>query len=293
MSDNARFHNKLHRKNHHSAPTPGYPDSATDPIASATEPFKGDFYVEGDVNVTGALRTTFFTLSNINIAVPELSAVVGFKPTNSLIVQLSGIKYAIPLTYVGSPFDPATPKVNSLSANTTYLGNVYLYGPLSGNDASRWNNATSTLISNSASWANGFITYTIVSGNSSRWESTYNTVNGLSAAWTSTGPVNSFITTNSATMNPGYNATVFAKLSAQPFTFNVLTSSIQANSPANNASGTYSGVLGGFYNTSSGYSSIVVGGGSNTASGRYSIIGGGSQNQTAACMTGILGGSNN
>jgi len=43
MADNARFHNKLHRKNHHTNSTPGYPDAATDPIASHEEPFQGDF----------------------------------------------------------------------------------------------------------------------------------------------------------------------------------------------------------------------------------------------------------
>ena len=42
MAGNARFHNKWHRKDHHSRPTPGFPSSATDPIASKEEPFVGD-----------------------------------------------------------------------------------------------------------------------------------------------------------------------------------------------------------------------------------------------------------
>jgi hypothetical protein len=50
MADNARFHNKLHRKNHHSIQTPGYPDSATDPIASTEEPFEGDMVVNATVS---------------------------------------------------------------------------------------------------------------------------------------------------------------------------------------------------------------------------------------------------
>jgi len=50
MADNARFHNKLHRKNHHSVPTEGYPDSATDPIASRDEPFNGDFIVNASIS---------------------------------------------------------------------------------------------------------------------------------------------------------------------------------------------------------------------------------------------------
>ena len=47
MAGNARFHDKLHRKNHHSNPTAGFPDSAVDPIASRAEPFEGDFVING------------------------------------------------------------------------------------------------------------------------------------------------------------------------------------------------------------------------------------------------------
>jgi hypothetical protein len=48
MADNARFHNKLHRKNHHTVATPGYPDSGTDPIASPEEPFQGLFVIDSN-----------------------------------------------------------------------------------------------------------------------------------------------------------------------------------------------------------------------------------------------------
>lgn len=47
-----RFHNKFHRQNHHSNPTVGYPDSAFDPIASFEQPFKGEFYYQGDIITT-------------------------------------------------------------------------------------------------------------------------------------------------------------------------------------------------------------------------------------------------
>jgi len=50
MAGNARFHNKWHRRNHHSQPSPGYPDSANDPIASPEEPFWGDFYLKGTLS---------------------------------------------------------------------------------------------------------------------------------------------------------------------------------------------------------------------------------------------------
>ena len=50
MAGNARFHNKWHRRNHHSEPSPGYPDSGSDPIGSPEEPFWGDFYLKGTLS---------------------------------------------------------------------------------------------------------------------------------------------------------------------------------------------------------------------------------------------------
>ena len=67
MAGNARFHNKWHRRNHHSLPSQGYPESATDPIASPEEPFYGDFvvynsisahqnlFIDGDATIQGSL----------------------------------------------------------------------------------------------------------------------------------------------------------------------------------------------------------------------------------------------
>ena len=56
MAGNARFHDKLHRKNHHTLPTVGFPDSGTDPIASYEEPFKGDFVINGSLSTTAGLN---------------------------------------------------------------------------------------------------------------------------------------------------------------------------------------------------------------------------------------------
>jgi len=67
MAGNARFHNKWHRRSHHSLPSQGYPDSGTDPIASPEEPFFGDFvvynsisahqnlFIDGDATIQGSL----------------------------------------------------------------------------------------------------------------------------------------------------------------------------------------------------------------------------------------------
>jgi hypothetical protein len=68
MADNARFHNKLHRKNHHSIPTPGYPDSATDPIASTEEPFEGNMVVNATVSAQNLwINTDAFIGNNTTI----------------------------------------------------------------------------------------------------------------------------------------------------------------------------------------------------------------------------------
>lgn len=82
----SRFHRKYHSHNHHSSPTPGYPQSGTDPIASADSPFKGDFHLSGnliaDQMILSSARintATFESLSSI-----ELSA-LNFKYSGNLL----------------------------------------------------------------------------------------------------------------------------------------------------------------------------------------------------------------
>jgi hypothetical protein len=264
MSDNARFHNKLHRKNHHSVCTPGYPDSATDPIASYTEPFQGDFVINGSLSASGSIYTTFYTLSNISILTPVLSATVGFNPTNSLIIQLSGVNYAIPVTYVGD--DPAPVVVtNSLSGVTTFSNGVSVLGSLSGIDSINWNNVYTIVSANSALWSSGYSAYTSVNSNSASWQSTYTTVNTNSAAWS----------TN------------------QAYAFNSSLTSINPTYGNNNASGYYSNIAGGSNNTASALYSSVVNGHNNNVSGAYSFVAGGSANSTSGYYSNIAGGCGN
>jgi len=313
MSDNARFHNKLHRKNHHTLATDGYPDSATDPIASQAEPFNGDFYLAGNLNVYGSINTSYVSLSNINIPVPFLSANVGFKPTNSLIVQLSGVKYAIPVTFVGNnTFNSSSSGINSLSAGTTYLGDTYIYGTLSGADSIVWNNTTSTLLSNSASWIGGQIAFTALTANSGSWSSVYTSVCAGSAGWQSATYSDTWVRANSATVNNDYNTSLYTKLSTQAFTFLVSTSSITTlpNLFNNSSYGNFVSILGGINNTASSYAyySLIAGGSANytngiftsiingianTATGPASFIGGGGNNYTLGKCSGIIGGASN
>lgn len=289
MSDNARFHNKLHRKNHHTSPTAGYPDSATDPIASAAEPFQGDFNLNGNLNVSGAINTTFQTLSNISLPTPVLSATIGFNPTNSLIIQLSGVQYAIPVSYVGKNSAPVVIK-NSLSGVTTFSNGISVIGSISGVDSINWNAVTSVVQTNSASWFGGYSAYTTVSSASASWQNTTTIVTVNSANWQTSAQANAFVSSNSATSTYGFNSTVFSKISSQPYSLNASISSINANnSGTNNASGRFSGSLAGSTNTASGAYSIIVGGGNNTSSGAYSSIIGGTSNTAAGC-TSIAGG---
>ena len=60
-----RFHSKYHNKNHHTEPTDGYPDSASDPIASTENPFKGDFILDGSLNAETAVFSN--KLSNLEV----------------------------------------------------------------------------------------------------------------------------------------------------------------------------------------------------------------------------------
>ena len=56
-----RFHNKFHRHNHHTEPTDRggqYPDSAYDPIASPEAPFRGEFYVDGNITTLSSVSAS-------------------------------------------------------------------------------------------------------------------------------------------------------------------------------------------------------------------------------------------
>lgn len=60
MAGNARFHSKYHSKSHHTNSTPGYYDSAADPIASPADPFQGDFYLNGTLSATRLIANSQF-----------------------------------------------------------------------------------------------------------------------------------------------------------------------------------------------------------------------------------------
>jgi len=100
MAGNARFHDKLHSKNHHTLPTSGYYDSASDPIASPASPFQGDFHING-------------TLSASNGIIIPSSVIVGnLTATNAIF---DGV---VKMDYLSGEFDEAI-----LSDNPSTVGN--------------------------------------------------------------------------------------------------------------------------------------------------------------------------
>jgi hypothetical protein len=107
MSGNARFHDKLHRSNHHTAATPGLPDSSYDPIASPEKPFRGDFVLSGSLSSRNEIKSSSFETGSAKI-------------TNKLV--LSGTNGGV-LTNSNSNISLVNSS-NSLSIN--YDGGVYL-----------------------------------------------------------------------------------------------------------------------------------------------------------------------
>ena len=103
MAVNARFHNKWHRRNHHSSPSIGYAESATDPIASASEPFQGEFvlngylsahgnaYIDGDTTIQGSL-SVYGDLSYFDtyVSVTSSLSVVNHGPGPAVTVEQYG-----------------------------------------------------------------------------------------------------------------------------------------------------------------------------------------------------------
>ena len=177
--------------------------------------------------------------------------------------------------------------VNSSSANwQTAYQSVSTTNALN-LSSSYWNTAYSLV--------SGGIVSTISLPQSSIWQSTTNTVSSLSAGWqtayqsvSTTNALNlsssywntaySYVNQNSATDNPIYNTSTFAKLSAQAYTLNLSNSSIQPVIGTNTASGNYS---------------VINGGNKNTASGCYSTIGAGLCNTVNACFATVGGGTLN
>jgi hypothetical protein len=173
MAGNARFHDKHHRTNHHTLSTVGIPDSATDPIASPSQPFQGDFVVNGLLSSSKGLdvlsanyggdvyceniyvRNTTFTdfISGVGTeTIISDGALTGYGP-NTLTMDFGTA------IYLKTPIVNFTNSISAASAIYTNFGN---FSVLSSSSISAKDIITNTLSSISLS-SNDILTNTISS----------------------------------------------------------------------------------------------------------------------------------
>jgi len=87
-----RWHQKFHRFDHHTAPSPNIPDSSYDPIASQASPFLGTFYLSGGLSANG------------NITASNISSNVTISQTISTNGTYVGLGQYVSITISGSAF---------------------------------------------------------------------------------------------------------------------------------------------------------------------------------------------
>jgi hypothetical protein len=202
MSGNARFHDKLHRSNHHTLSTAGLLDSAYDPIASPAYPFQGDFILNGNLSASGILYGNFpivgsiapdsTDISNAYIAVYNLSS--SWESTYTTVSTNSGNwgYQGNDLKALSSNWESTytTVSTNSGNWNNTYntvKANSATTWNYQGNDlkalSSNWQSTYTTVNANSSLWGSGGTGGSDVSLLSANWQSTYTTVSSNSSNW--------------------------------------------------------------------------------------------------------------
>lgn len=177
---NAIFHNKWHGFNHYTVPLTGFPDSGTDPIASAEFPFRGIFYnvIKGDFGLSLDGVTIFDPGSGFT-STPSLSLRV--QPEESMVDQ--------PLFKVGVDIAAQTlSSIEVLDGGSFFTQGVLIFTPGSGETLKRLPEVTLTYRAVSASSDSlGWEFYSsLTQNNSSDWNkyfSVRDTTTPLSASW--------------------------------------------------------------------------------------------------------------
>lgn len=111
-----RFHNKWHRHNHHTLPVSGEPDSSHDPIASPSDPFRGDFVVNGSISANGSITVSALSAGSVYTSfLRATSSIVDV--TDMSITELSGFMVIGPTAQnlTITPYNPATYSAVTLS----------------------------------------------------------------------------------------------------------------------------------------------------------------------------------
>jgi hypothetical protein len=137
MSGNARFHDKLHRANHHTLSTSGILDSAYDPIASPAHPFRGDFILSGSLSALNNVGATNISARNdLNVA--------GYTNTKSQTIEgnlkLTNANFGGASIYANIP----TPRIEPFTLSLNYQNGVYISDNLYVNKDLRVRDLTAT-----------------------------------------------------------------------------------------------------------------------------------------------------
>jgi alpha-tubulin suppressor-like RCC1 family protein len=157
---NFLFHNKFHQANHHTIATPGLPDSATDPIASQSEPFQGIFY-----NYLNAL----VNLSAIDVSYLETFLTDSITTFDGLSVN------TIQSIYAAITANVFTNSRQWFEMYTNINGLSVIYG--------LYPTVSTTVNTYSGYWNLGYNFYSSLNALSTNYFSTYTMVNTYSANW--------------------------------------------------------------------------------------------------------------
>ena len=150
-----RFHNKFHRHNHHTYNSVDA-DSGHDSIASPSDPFKGDFVINGALSANAALSAYAGLFRCNSVALCAIGG-IGISTNSMYAANITGINI----------------NGTNLSVGTIAAGNLNI---------PNWNSVYTSVNSTSANWNS---TYNSVNPVSANWNSTYNSVNPVSANWNS------------------------------------------------------------------------------------------------------------
>jgi len=140
MAGNYPFHGKLHRSGHHTDPTQGILESATDPIASSIAPFRGIFYTldQGtSYNWYSAYITLQASSGYWNSAYTTLNAISGVYTT---VLLTSGSWNSV---YSTVNISSAAWNSNYTTVNTNSSGWQSAYSNLAANSSSYLRNVSS------------------------------------------------------------------------------------------------------------------------------------------------------
>jgi hypothetical protein len=127
-----RFHNKFHRHNHHTYNTDNEPDSRFDPIASPSDPFKGDFMVNGAISAyaptsgyAGVFRSDYAAICAIGGAIGLYVSGVSHDNGN-ILINTHGDTVIMPdISKPAIYADGSVFITNALTANSVFVTNLY------------------------------------------------------------------------------------------------------------------------------------------------------------------------